>query len=337
MAEPLSLALRRLRLNTTILLFSAAGAYSTRLTLANECSYTVWPGVVSGRGTSSVSTTITSFTLLQGESASIFIPAGPWSGQFWARTLCSYDYTGRFTYLTGDCGIGSAKCASVQIVPPVTVAEFNISGNGRLDLYIVSSSLGYNLGILVVPHGSSGGYCMATGAHALPETCKPSPYSLYLKSRCPYVFGYKYADRRNNTSRFACISADYAITFCPHPSSKVGGLASTVKKGMKFERKRRRSGDGVSGQVAYGGRREGEKNRGEAEGEGGPRPRLGRGERGKGKEENGKTATAVRGRGGTRDGGKKRVKGERGEGRGRGGRGAEAKVAVEGEERERGK
>ncbi|KAK2988979.1 hypothetical protein RJ640_020444, partial [Escallonia rubra] len=173
-------------------------------------------------------------------STSIFIPAGPWSGQLWARTLCSYDYTGRFTCLTGDCGTGSAECASAQTVPPVTVAEFNNSGNGGLDLYVVSSSLDYNLGILVVPHGGSEGDCMATGwvvrpcnsicfafndpkyccgrVHAWPDMCKPSPYSLYLRSRCPYVFGNMYTDRRNNTRRFACISANYTITFCPHPS-----------------------------------------------------------------------------------------------------------------------
>ncbi|KAK2988980.1 hypothetical protein RJ640_020445 [Escallonia rubra] len=227
------------------------GAYSTRLKLANECSYTVWPGVVSGRGTPPFSTTTTSFTLEPGESAYIFIPAGAWSGQLWARTRCSYDYTGRFTCLTGDCGTGSAECASAQTVPPVTIAEFNISSNGGLDLYVVSSSLGYNLGILVVPHGGSGGDCMASGcvndveggcnsetsgacnstcfafnypkyccstAHVPPTTCKPRPYSRQLKSRCPYVFGYMYTDRGNNTKRFACISADYTVTFCPHPS-----------------------------------------------------------------------------------------------------------------------
>ncbi|KAK3037176.1 hypothetical protein RJ639_031063 [Escallonia herrerae] len=250
MAETLSLALGLLLVNAAILLFST-GAYSTRLKLANECGYTIWPGIVSGRGKPPVSTPTTSFTLEPGESASIFIPAGPWSGQLWARTLCSYDYTGRFTCLTGDCGTGSAECSSAQTVPLVTVAEFNISGNGGLDLYAVSSSLGYNLGILVVPHGGSGGDCMASGCvsdveggcksetsgacnstcfafgarkyccsggHTRPDTCKRSPYSLYFKSRCPYVFGYMYADRRNDTRRVACASADYAITFCPHPS-----------------------------------------------------------------------------------------------------------------------
>ncbi|KAK3001705.1 hypothetical protein RJ639_020514 [Escallonia herrerae] len=264
MAETLSLALGLLLVTTAILPFSAAGASSTRLKLANECSYTIWPGVVSGRGTPPLSTTTTSFTLEPGESASIFIPAGPWSGQIWARTLCSYDYTGRFTCLTGDCGTGSAECASAQTVPPVTVAKFNMSGNGGLGLYVVSSSLGYNLGILVVPHGGRGGDCMATGcvndvqggcesetrdacnrtcfafgvlkyccsgaAHTRPESCKLSPYSLYLKSRCPYVFDYyMYADTRNNTRRFACISADYAITFCPHPSS-VKSLTKAVSR-----------------------------------------------------------------------------------------------------------
>ncbi|KAK2982952.1 hypothetical protein RJ640_006366 [Escallonia rubra] len=77
--------------------------YSTSLNLANECTYTVWPAVVSGHGMPPLTTTI--FMLEQGESASLLIPAS-WSGQLWARSLCSYDFTDRFNCLTGDCGTG---------------------------------------------------------------------------------------------------------------------------------------------------------------------------------------------------------------------------------------
>ncbi|KAK3017625.1 hypothetical protein RJ639_004673 [Escallonia herrerae] len=111
--------------------FSAAGEYSTKLKLENECSYTVSPRAVPGNGSQPLTAT-TTLTLEPGESASIFIPA-PWFGQLWARTRCSYDFTGRFTCLTGDCDTGSAECDSAQTVRPVTVAEFNISGNAGLD------------------------------------------------------------------------------------------------------------------------------------------------------------------------------------------------------------
>ncbi|KAK3004511.1 hypothetical protein RJ639_017961 [Escallonia herrerae] len=247
MAETLSLAV--LFANVT-LLFSAAGVYSTSLKLANECTYVVWPGVVSGHGTPPLTTT--NFTLEPGESASILIPAS-WSGQLWARTLCSYDLTGRFNCLTGDCGTGSEECASEQTVPPVTVAMFNMSGNGGLDFYGLSAALGYNLAILVVPQGDDEGNCMATvcvdapdgpskrggawttscfafgdpenccsGAYAPSGTCKPSYYSSYFGSSCPWAYRYEDDDGKEKNRAFACSLADYHITFCPHPSMSTG-------------------------------------------------------------------------------------------------------------------
>ncbi|KAK3041160.1 hypothetical protein RJ639_028639 [Escallonia herrerae] len=83
-----------------------------------------------GHGTSPLTTPI--FMLEPGESASLLIPPS-WSGQLWARTLRPYDLTGRFNCLTGDCGTGSAECSSVQTVPPVTLAMFNMSGDGDGD------------------------------------------------------------------------------------------------------------------------------------------------------------------------------------------------------------
>ncbi|KAK2979928.1 hypothetical protein RJ640_002189 [Escallonia rubra] len=222
--------------------------YSTSLELTNGCTSTVWPGVVSGHGTPPL--TVTIFTLEPGESASLFIPAS-WSGLLWARTLCSYDLTGRFNCLNGDCGTGSEECASVQTVPPVTVAMFNMGGNGGLDFYGVSAAHGYNLAILVVPQGDDEGNCMATacvdapdgpsetgsastttcfafgdpenccsGAYAPPGTCKPSYYSSYFGSRCPWA--YVDDDGKEENRTFACSRADYRITFCPHPVLATG-------------------------------------------------------------------------------------------------------------------
>ncbi|KAK3000170.1 hypothetical protein RJ639_023435 [Escallonia herrerae] len=245
--ETLSLALFFV---IAILLFSAAGVYSTSLKLSNECTYTVWPAVVSGRGTPPLTTTI--FMLEPGESATLLIPAS-WSGQLWARTLCSYDLTGRFHCLTGDCGTGSEECASVQTFPPVTVAMFNMSGNGGLNFYGVSAARGYNLAILVVPQGDDEGNCMATacvdapdgpperggawttscfafgdpenccsGAYAPSGTCKPSYYSSYFGSSCPWAYRYEDDDGKEKNRAFACSLAEYHITFCPHPSPAMG-------------------------------------------------------------------------------------------------------------------
>ncbi|KAK3000168.1 hypothetical protein RJ639_023433 [Escallonia herrerae] len=233
-----------------ILLFSAAGVYSTSLKLANECTYTVWPALVSGHGTPPLTTT--TFTLEPGESASLLIPPS-WSGQLWARTLCSYDLTSRFNCVTGDCGTGSEECISAQTVPPVTVAKFDISGDGGLDFYRVSAARGYNLAILVVPHSDDEGDCMATacvnapdgpsetgggctttcfafgdpknccrGAYARPGTCKRSYYSSYFGSECPWAYRYEDDDGKEKNRTFACSCPVLRITFCPSPSSAMG-------------------------------------------------------------------------------------------------------------------
>ncbi|KAK3037169.1 hypothetical protein RJ639_031056 [Escallonia herrerae] len=45
----------------------------------------------------------------------------------------------------------------------VTLVAFELNGNDGLDWYVMRASRGYNLGILVVPQGGSGGACMAAG------------------------------------------------------------------------------------------------------------------------------------------------------------------------------
>ncbi|KAK3022962.1 hypothetical protein RJ639_046666 [Escallonia herrerae] len=126
---------------------------------------------------------------------------------------------------------------------------------------------GYNVGILVVPQGGSGGACMAAGyvsdvdggcesetggacnstcfafsdskhcctvSYGRPDTCKPSPYSLYSKSRFPWAYVYVYGDGKIGSKGFPCASGDYAVTFCPHPVSlKVSGGATSEPSGAK--------------------------------------------------------------------------------------------------------
>ncbi|KAK2972716.1 hypothetical protein RJ640_022157 [Escallonia rubra] len=246
------------------------GVYSTKLKLANDCRYTIWPVLASGGETPPLSAP--ALALQPGESTIFSLPVS-WTGKLWGRTFCTYySSIGRPVCLTGDCGSGSPECARASALPAVTIASFDLDGDGGLDLYVVSTSRGYNVGILVVPYGGSGGDCMATGCvkdveggcesetsgacnstcfafadpkyccsggNAPPETCKPSPYSRYFKSRCPSAYGDVYADRGNNTRRFACASANYAITFCPRPTSlksSVGVGAVSGPSGVKTKR-----------------------------------------------------------------------------------------------------
>ncbi|KAH7849665.1 hypothetical protein Vadar_021142 [Vaccinium darrowii] len=150
----------------SLLLFLISGAFSATFTIINQCSYTVWPGLLSGAGTPPLSTT--GFSLQSSESTAIPVPAS-WSGRVWGRTLCSTDSaTGKFACATGDCGSGTVECGSGGAAPPATLAEFTLDGGGGLDFYDVSLVDGYNLPMLVVPQNgtndtTSGRKCTATG------------------------------------------------------------------------------------------------------------------------------------------------------------------------------
>lgn len=232
--------------------------FSSTFTLTNKCDYTVWPGLLSGAGTASLSTT--GFALEKGESKSIDVPSS-WSGRLWGRTLCSQDSTGKFSCVTGDCGSSKLECAGAGASPPATLAEFTLNGYGGQDFFDVSLVDGYNLPMLIVPQGGTGPNCTTTGcvvdlngacpsdlkvtsadggengvacksaceafgepqyccsgAYGSPDTCKPSSYSEIFKNACPRAYSYAYDDK---TSTFICGSApDYLITFCPSPNTR---------------------------------------------------------------------------------------------------------------------
>ncbi|RAL53616.1 unnamed protein product [Cuscuta campestris] len=221
---------------------------ATVFTLNNACSYTVWPGSLSGNGAALGGGGL---ALAPGESVQLQAPAG-WSGRFWARTGCNFDDNGNGNCVTGDCG-GALRCVGGG-VPPVTLAEFTIGGgNGEKDFYDVSLVDGYNVGLGIRPSGGSGdcqyagcmydvnGNCpgelqvrdsagsvvacksacaqfgtpefCCTGEHSTPETCPPTGYSRVFKNACPSAYSYAYDDA---SSTCTCAGSDYVITFCPN-------------------------------------------------------------------------------------------------------------------------
>lgn len=129
---------------------------STTFTLVNKCDYTVWPGLLSGSGMAQLSTT--GFALQPGDASSIPIPAS-WSGRLWGRTGCTQDAaTGKFSCITGDCGSSTGlQCSGGGAAPPATLAEFTLNGAGGLDFYDISLVDGYNLPMIIMPQGGSGG------------------------------------------------------------------------------------------------------------------------------------------------------------------------------------
>nr|CAD1835014.1 unnamed protein product [Ananas comosus var. bracteatus] len=120
-------------LRSAILFLLASGALSATFTVTNSC----------GRGTLTCRR--------RGRGASGAAPSAPPTA------------TGAFSCATGDCGSAKTECSGGGAAPPATLAEFTLNGSGGMDFYDVSLVDGYNLPMLVVPHGGSGGNCTATG------------------------------------------------------------------------------------------------------------------------------------------------------------------------------
>ncbi|XP_052201296.1 pathogenesis-related protein 5-like isoform X2 [Diospyros lotus] len=221
---------------------------ATVFTLQNRCSYTVWPGTLSGNGAASLGDG--GFELAPGATMQLPAPLG-WSGRFWGRTWCNFDSAGNGNCSTGDCG--GLQCTGGG-APPVTLVEFTLNGVDNKDFYDVSLVDGYNVGMGVRPTGgggtgdcqyagcvsdvnglcprelqvtgSAGGviacksactafntpeYC-CTGEHSTPATCSPTQYSMMFKNACPTAYSYAYDDA---TSTCTCTGSDYLIQFCP--------------------------------------------------------------------------------------------------------------------------
>lgn len=251
----------RRRIWLILVKFFFPGIYgSATFNFVNRCSYTVWPGILSGAGSPPLSTT--GFALQEGESKTIQVPSS-WGGRFWGRTHCTQDSTGKFSCLTGDCGSGKLECDGGNAAPPATLAEFKLDGDGGKDFYDVSLVDGYNLPMLVVPEGGSGANCTTTGCvvdlnGACPSALRvtssgggqSSSGTLACKSACSafnedqyccsgaystpdtckpssYSQAFKNACPRaysyaydDSTSTFTCAGADYIITFCPSPNTR---------------------------------------------------------------------------------------------------------------------
>ncbi|XP_074574043.1 thaumatin-like protein 1b [Curcuma longa] len=228
-----------------------AVANSARLTIKNNCTYTIWPATLTGGGTPPIEHT--GFKLAPGASQSV-TALPKWSGRVWARTHCSTDpASGRFSCLSGDCGSGVVECRGGGGAAPATLVEFTMQGHdGTMDFYDVSCVDGFNLPVAVAPAVRAGcnftdcpvdlnsiclrelqakapsgtvvgckSACLAfdtdryccRGAHGGgPNVCPPTNYSRFFKKECPRAYSYAYDDA---TSTFTCRNTDYIITFCP--------------------------------------------------------------------------------------------------------------------------
>ncbi|XP_018855990.1 pathogenesis-related protein 5-like [Juglans regia] len=231
-----------------VLLLISSGRMASAATLSfkNQCSYTVWPAIISENGTTLGHN---GFSLAPGKLVPLKVDPG-WSGRVWPRTGCNFDSLGNGKCLTGDCG--SLNCSGGGR-PPFTLAEF-ITASKPTDnnFYDVSLVNGYNVGMRINATGGTSDcpyagcivdlngrcppqlqvfnvsgsvvacksaceafneaqYCCADN-NSTAETCSRTQYSELFKKACPNAYSYPYDDV---SSRFTCSGSNYLITFCP--------------------------------------------------------------------------------------------------------------------------
>ncbi|XP_043717877.1 thaumatin-like protein 1b [Telopea speciosissima] len=221
----------------SVLLFAlVSGGLSLTFTFKNSCSYTVWPGTLTGDNKAQLSST--GFELASGASSSVDFTSG-WSGRIWGRTYCSS--TSGFKCETADCGSSQVSCNGAGANPPASLVEFTIgSSSTEKDFYDISLVDGFNLPVSVAPQGGTGDcqtvgcsgnvnsvcpselsvtgsdgttiacksacaalgtdeYC-CTGAYNTAETCPPTKYSQIFKEQCPQAYSYAYDDKTSGST-----------------------------------------------------------------------------------------------------------------------------------------
>ncbi|KAJ7259685.1 thaumatin-like protein [Mycena rebaudengoi] len=120
-------------------------AMARTITVFNACPFTIWPALFTTPGHTrpnhATGWEAPSFTKQD------VVVADNWGGRVWARRNCNFAVNpGPNSCLDGGCN-GGLQCDvnTGTGVPPATLAEWNLNGDGTQDFYDVSLVDGYNL------------------------------------------------------------------------------------------------------------------------------------------------------------------------------------------------
>ncbi|XP_054161479.1 uncharacterized protein LOC128959529 [Oppia nitens] len=166
------------------------GVFTNEWRLHNNCPFTVWPGILGNPGKGNPEGG--GFALDQGQTHT-YQTANDWAGRVWGRTNCNGD--GHCE--TGDCG-NKIQCQGAGGVPPATLAEFTLNGNGGQDFYDVSLVDGYNLPLRISP--IDGTYSKTDGGK---YDCNVAGCTSDLNAQCPGELAVK----NSGGATIACMSA----------------------------------------------------------------------------------------------------------------------------------
>ncbi|KAL9368202.1 hypothetical protein Peur_039401 [Populus x canadensis] len=181
-------------------------------------SFSVWPGTLTAAGGLPLSST--GFTLATGASSSLSVPVN-WSGRLWARTQCSTDASGKFV-----CASGVIECNGAGAIPPASLAEFTLRGDGGKDFYDISLVDGFNIPISITPQGGSTGCPSTSCAANVNAVCDPS---LAVKGADGTVIACKSACLAFNQPQYCCTGDHNTADTCP-PTQYSMTLSSSVLK-----------------------------------------------------------------------------------------------------------
>ena len=223
------------------LTLAVSGADARNFHFTNNCPQTIWVGTLGNTILNNGGWALDSY-----QSNDVGVPDG-FSGRFWGRTGCNFDGDGNGHCETGDCG-NRLECNGAGGIPPASLAEMTLNGDGGQDFYDVSLVDGYNVPLRInVDNCESSGcvsdlndicpqdlqevvdgrvvaclsacekyntdeYC-CRGDYGTPDRCPPTSYSEIFKTACPQAYSYAYDDK---TSTFTCPQgSNYEIVFCP--------------------------------------------------------------------------------------------------------------------------
>ncbi|XP_020550915.1 pathogenesis-related protein 5-like [Sesamum indicum] len=175
---------------------------ATVFTLQNSCSYTIWPGTLTGNGGAILGATLKGGGRGGAPPVSLveLTISSRGDKDFYDVSLVDGYNVGIGVRPSG----GSGDCKYAGCVADVNAncpQELQVVDGGGAVVACRSACAAFNK-----PE-----YC-CSGDHGTPETCGPTQYSLIFKNACPAAYSYAYDDQ---TSTFTCTGADYLITFCP--------------------------------------------------------------------------------------------------------------------------
>ncbi|KAH9025717.1 thaumatin family-domain-containing protein [Lactarius deliciosus] len=129
------------------------GATARLFTVVNACPFTIWHMYTDLTIAQNVPPFPTGWESPPTTSVQFGVPDNWKAGRIWGRRDCNFStYIGPSACLDGGCN-GGLQCdpQSGTGVPPTTVAEWTLQGDGNRDFYDVSLVDGYNLPMAIIP------------------------------------------------------------------------------------------------------------------------------------------------------------------------------------------